>query len=653
MIISSLTDILGTNSYLQTESGIGKKSYGYEYPSGHNFKPGSEIHDKLVKEIVSRAWVSRDKIKVRFDQWTDTENTLRAYIPTDAYEKQLKWEDSRKPISMVIPVSYAVKETLLANLLAAFIKDPIHSYIGQGPEDAVGAALMERAVALQCNRNRVALAMFRMLSDDIIYGLAPTVAHWKTDWNYRQERYMAQAEPSLEEALSGEFRMEERTRTLENLAFEGNALKNVDPRYYLPDPNVAADKVQDGEYVGWMEQIPYVNLLETENRDRGLFNVKYLRDLQESQSFLRLDMETGRNNQDRPLSYTSVTRSVDVIYMYIKIIPKEWGLGGHNPERWFFAVGNDRVLLQARKAEFNHDMFPVSTLASNGDGYSGTPTSRLEMISEIQTTANYYVNSGVAHDRKSLNDTYVVDPSMISMKDLLDPKPGKIIRVKPRYFGKSVKDAITQYPSTNVTKDNMAMVDVLLNIVNRVTGAVDAMQGVQRTGSERVTAMESSNTFNSALGRVGLGARVAGMTVLWEHAYMFAHNTQQFGSKDQWIPMVLGGWNTLLRETFGDVSHVQATIGDLNISFDVKMPGGEIPSSGNYNAALQVYRQVAADPELRGRFDLARLLERTAQMAGFSNLHDFTSTASPMQMQVQPDEQVAQAIQAGNGVPIQ
>lgn len=197
------------------------------------------------------------------------------------------------------------------------------------------------------------------------------------------------------------------------------------------------------------------------------------------------------------------------------------------------------------------------------------------------------------------------------------------------------------------------MVDVLLNIVNRVTGAVDAMQGVQRTGSERVTAMESSNTFNSALGRVGLGARVAGMTVLWEHAYMFAHNTQQFGSKDQWIPMVLGGWNTLLRETFGDVSHVQATIGDLNISFDVKMPGGEIPSSGNYNAALQVYRQVAADPELRGRFDLARLLERTAQMAGFSNLHDFTSTASPMQMQVQPDEQVAQAIQAGNGVPIQ
>ena len=54
---------------------------------------------------------------------------------------------------------------------------------------------------------------------------------------------------------------EEYVEFVDDLLFEGNDLSNIDPYLWLPDPSVASDKIQDGEYQGWIDRDNYMNLL--------------------------------------------------------------------------------------------------------------------------------------------------------------------------------------------------------------------------------------------------------------------------------------------------------------------------------------------------------------------------------------------------------
>lgn len=46
------------------------------------------------------------------------------------------------------------------------------------------------------------------------------------------------------------------------LTFEGNALENIDPYLYLPDPSAPIHEPQKGSFVGWVTPSNYMNLLE-------------------------------------------------------------------------------------------------------------------------------------------------------------------------------------------------------------------------------------------------------------------------------------------------------------------------------------------------------------------------------------------------------
>ena len=102
-----------------------RMNFKYEYPNGLNFKPGSELHDKIVKMVMQKAIESRKRMEPRFDAWKKIDRTLTAYVPLDEEELRVKSQDSRKPVSIVIPLSYATLETLLTYQAAAFLESPI------------------------------------------------------------------------------------------------------------------------------------------------------------------------------------------------------------------------------------------------------------------------------------------------------------------------------------------------------------------------------------------------------------------------------------------------------------------------------------------------------------------------------------------------
>ena len=101
------------------------KTYSYEYPNGMNLKPGSKMHDKIRTMVMDRARESFDYMKCRHESWNKIDRTLTAYVPLKDEEARIKADDERKPVSIVVPLSYAALDTLMAYWMSALLEDPI------------------------------------------------------------------------------------------------------------------------------------------------------------------------------------------------------------------------------------------------------------------------------------------------------------------------------------------------------------------------------------------------------------------------------------------------------------------------------------------------------------------------------------------------
>ena len=139
---------------LQFHTDVDTEAFDYEYPRDLDLKPGSELHQRIIDEVLERAVESHSVISERFDSWNSIDQTLNAYMPTDEEEEAVKDKDKRKPISIVFPYTYAIHETLLTYCMASLVQDPIFQYSGVGPEDTIGAILLEKKIQLDCIKNR-------------------------------------------------------------------------------------------------------------------------------------------------------------------------------------------------------------------------------------------------------------------------------------------------------------------------------------------------------------------------------------------------------------------------------------------------------------------------------------------------------------------
>jgi len=283
------------------------RDLGYSYPDGLNLRPDSDLHRRIVNVIMQRARLSRTALSPRYDAWKKIDESMMAYTPLDEEEKLVKANDSRKPTSIIVPLSYAIHDTFLTFLAGAFLNNPVFRYDPTGPEDTVPVLALERLIDLQVRRSKMGLSLLTQWSDAIKYGIGTVGIAWDV------QRGLIPGTP-IGVTDSRVFD--------ESIIYEGNTLDNVNPYTFLPDPNVPAGKVQDGEFVGWISRDNRMKVLEREADSGGrLFNGKYLRAIDGRSSFLERDVYYQKSTS---LPYANV---VDIIWMYITIIPSEWGLG--------------------------------------------------------------------------------------------------------------------------------------------------------------------------------------------------------------------------------------------------------------------------------------------------------------------------------------
>lgn len=625
-----MPSIVTGNTDYGAYSSIGDK-YEYQYPEGLNLRPDTDLHRRIVTKIIQRVAKSHEYFSTRRRSWKEIDKTLTAYIPTSEAEEKIKRKDSRKPVSIVFPHSYAILETIVSSLGSLFLTPPIFKYSGVSGEDTVGAMLLEKVIQAHCKKFKADLVMHTAFKDSIAYGLGATFMMWKQKWGYRTQNII-EADGTL-------YKTSEPA-----LLFEGNELQNIDPYLLILDPTYGAQRIQNSEFVGFITRTNYYNLIASDNNG-GVFNVRYLRDSSFLSQYYAAKRDT--NEQKREETDTSVLQPVDVLYIYINIIPKEWGVGESDlPEKWLFALAGDRVILQAQPLNLDHDMFPVAVCAPTFDGYSAAPLGRLELMGGMQELLNWFFNSHVANVRKTINDMIIYDPFVLNSEDIANPEPGKLVRARRAAWGKDIRGSIMQLQVNDITRQNINDASVVMSLMNKVSGADDILQGSLRSGGpERLSAAEFSATNAAALGRLESLARIVSSQFIQDIGYMLAMHTQQFMTQDVYVNTV-GIAQEQLRLQFGDKiinERMKLSPQDLNIDYDVEVDSYDTRGSQNAELWIQLYQLIGQNPLLMQQYDMPRIFKYIASALGAKNVDNFV-----IQPTLMPTNDVMSQVDAGN-----
>ena len=626
--------------------------HGYTYPNGLDLDPKSEFHEKIRNKVWQRARESRMEISKRFPSWDEIDRVLTTYIPLDDAEKALKDKDPRKPVSIIFPYSYSNMESLLTYLSMAFFQDPMFQYEGVEDDDTIGSMLMELLVRIQCIKSKVPLAIHTCLRDNLGYGVGIGLPGWIRRYGKIPVKSSATTISELGESS------EEFTNYIDGLVYEGNSLSNIDPRLWLPDTSVSSDKIQDGEFVGWIDRTSYINLLSEEGHESNLFNVKYLDAKKDGRSSLNLDNSQRETKFGGP-SYahqglTNSTKPVDTISMYINLIPKEWELSTKEyPEKWFFKLAADDVIISCHKADHYHGLYPIAVCSSEYDGYSATPIGKLEVLLGLQNTLDFEFNTHVANIRKALNDMFVVDPYLVNIKDMEDPKPGKLIRLRRPAWGHGVDKVVQQLMVNDVTRGNMADASYMTGWMDRISGADQSMSGVQRQGGpERLTGKEFQGTRGSAISRLQHMAMIISMQFMQDIGSMFAVHNQQYLSQPTYAK-IIGKYEDQLKAIYGRTkTNVRIEPKDLLVNYDLIVRDGSIPGGNFSDSWIQLFQIISTSPELMQQFDMVRIFMYIAKETGAKNVEDFKRVVNQTNVVTQPDEQVLREAEKGNIVPM-
>jgi len=634
-----------------TDNDFGRVDHKYEYPYDLDLKPDSDFHIKIRSKIWERARAARNEISKRFDSWNEIDRTLTTYIPLKDREKQLKGKDTTKPVSIVFPYSYSNLEALLTYLALAFFQDPVFQYEGVEDSDTIGAMLMELVIRLHCIKTKVPLSIHTILRDNLSYGVGIGLPEWVTRWGKRPVKATISTLSELGRSTDNYVEF------VDDMIFEGNALSSVDPYMWLPDPSVSSANVQDGEFFGWLDRDNYMNLLNEEaQRDSGLFNVRYLKSVQNKRSSLSQDQSErqtrygGSTELHRSMSGT--VHPVDVIRLYVNLIPSEWGLSeSDEPEKWFFALASDDVVIACERADHSHGMYPAAVASSEFDGYSITPIGRMEVLYGLQGVLDFLFNSHVTNVRKAINDMLVVDPYLVNIKDLEDPEPGKLIRLRRPAWGRGVDKVVQQLQVHDITQANIADSTYITQWMDRISGADQSMQGALRQGGpERLTGTEFRGTRGSAISRLQRVAMILGMQFMQDIGEMFAAHTQQYMSRETYV-RIIGRYQEQLKKMFGK-GRAKVTPYDLAINYDLIVRDGSIPGGNFSEAWIQLWQIIATTPELQQEFDTFRIFTYIASQLGAKNIEDFKRNAERIETKTIPDEEALREAEKGNIVPI-
>ena len=621
----------------------------------------SPLSRRILQAVSDRVKSSRTAYSDLHTKWRRNEEQAVAYLHESELDitRRLERDYTGEPTltKVKVPYSYGVlmaSHTYWTNVFLS--RSPINQFTGRHGESQQQIQALEALIDYQAQVGEMLVPWYLWLLDAGKYGLGVIGVDWVDEYSIVAEIV---EEPVMFAGIinTGKKKKNKVARRVEG--YSGNRLTNIRPFDFYPDPRVPVRFFQKGEFcaarveIGWntilkrVEKGYYiaenVNMIrakqhyvtggvggvEGEDRVEGSVTVQ----LPQPEAFY-IDNETSDKSPRNAV--------IGAIECTIELVPKEWGLGSRSyPEKWVFTVTDDYfIVLGAQPLGANHDKFPFNVLEYEPEGYSIGSRGIPEVLKPIGDTMDWLLNSHLYSVRKALNDQFVVDPSRIELSDLENPLPGGAIRLSPGAYGSDAREALNQLQVADVTRTHLTDMGAMLNIGQRAVGVNDQLQGlINQTGRRSATEVRTGTGFG--INRLKTTSEFFSAMGWTPMASMLVQNSQQYFSTERKFRIV-GQLAAEAGAQFIDVSP-ESILGFFDfVPVDGTQPIDRIAQA---NLWQQIFGQITTVPQISAGYDIGRIFEWIAQLAGLKNISQF-------RIELTPDQQLAQLAQQGNVIPI-
>lgn len=600
--------------------------------------------------------MSDNRFRERYKQMAQNEELFQAYIPTREVDRLRKTNRESYGVpeytTIELPYSYSVVMTAHTYYSSVFCsRNPVFQLSGRHGEGEQKTQANEVLLAYQMSVGGGLLPLFIWLMDPGKYGFGVIGHFW--DSETVRIRKTKKAQPTFFGQPIAGAEPEEEIFVEVVPGYEGSRIYNVRPQDWYPDPRVALVHFQRGEFCGRYVETPWNEIYEGSRDKEGMyryFNYDVLKRQRDSKNYGQEEAtparDTGSSNVTTLPGTGTDSEGFDVPVgfikgheVYLKLIPRDWQLGEETKQEiWVFNISTNGVIFGANALGEYHGKFPFDILTDELDGYSIFPKSTLERCKPLNDVMTWLVNTHFYNVRQALNNQFVVDPSMVVMRDVENPGPGKAIRLKPTAYGKDVRMAINQLQVMDITRGHVGDLQIVMDMVQRIVPANDSIMGVQPGGSGRETATSVRTSTHFATSRLKTQCE-------WWSALGFSPLCQKLVQRAQQR-------YTLERKfkLVGDVGQlapdfVMVTPETIAGFYDFEPVDGTLPIDRFAQANLwqMILGQMRNHPEILMTYDIAKVFAWVAYLGGIKNLAQFKLTQDDLLMRQQ---------QAGNVVPI-
>lgn len=616
-------------------------------------KFGTAAHQKLSDTLRARLRMSEQKMKDRYTRMGKNEELFQAYIPerdVDALRRQNREQNGVPEYRTIeLPYSYASAMTMHTYYTSVFCaRSPVLQLSARHGEPENKRLALEALLAYQMQVGMAMVPLFVWLLDPAKYGFGVVGHYW--DKEMTRVRQTVQ-EPMTFMGLQIPGKMKTVDKIEDVVGYEGNRTYNVRAQDFFPDPRVALVHFQKGEFCGRYLELSWSEIYSGARAQQGYqryFNYDALKKLRSKGDKDNQISSPSRDSGGRSTTLPD-TNGLEDGYdvpvgfikgheIYLKLIPRDWKLGeGDREEIWVFDVAANGCIFGAMPLGELHGKFPFDILLDEVDGYTVFPQGTLDRVKPMADVLNWLINTHFYNVRATLNNSFVVDPSMVVMKDVENPEPGKILRLKPAAYGKDVRTALTQLQTMDVTRTHIGDVSLVQQMIERITGANDSMMGMQEAGG-RKTATEIRTSTSFGVNRLKTQCEWFSITGFAPYAQKLLQRTQQRYTAEKQYRIV--GDLAAFSPQFMNVSPA-----DISGFYDYETVDGTLPVDRFAQANLwqMIMQQMVNYPQIMATYDMAKIFAWVANLAGIKNLAQF---------RLVPDQQLLAQAQAGNVVPI-
>lgn len=604
--------------------------------------PKSVQEKKILSELRRRMSLSQQKLNTMYDSWRRAEEEATVYIHERDVDKARKADrDGGVPqyTTLHVPYSYAVMLSMHTYFTSVFLaRSPTFQFSGRHGETMQQTQAIEAVIDYQLGVGEMMPVLFSWLYDPGKYG-AGIVG---TYWDHQIEQITRISEKPVMDLLGQPTEQKQKVQeTVRLTKYKGNRIYNIQPWDFFFDARVPLRDFQKGEFCGIRRKVGW-NFLKRMEQAGYYYGLDRLTS---SHEFTGENTEDGAPSLNRPDSLSQSTSfdshgdsnknpsMVGIYEIYVELCPKDWELGGSDwPEKWVFTCTQDySVLLGVMPLGAYHCKFPFNVLLTDPEAYTLFPRSVTETLQPIQQTLDWLLNSHFYNVRAALNNKYVIDPSRVIMKDLLNPLPGGIVRLKPSAYGSDPRLALSQLPITDVTQNHLRDFQMMIGVGERTVGVNDQIMGMLSTGG-RKTATEVRTSTSFGVNRLKTVTEYFSVTGFDPLARMLVTNTQQYYD----APMQFRIAGDLLNGAGAQYLMVDpATIaGEFSfVPVDGSLP---IDRFAQANLWKELMMQMRSFPELTQTYDMGRIFEWVAQLAGLKNISQFKVQVMPPGMAPPP-----------------